>query len=592
MAFTEKIRVLIDVVTDGANTQLGKFRTAVQQADTTTGKFKAGASAAFDSVKANAGVLALGAGTALVGFGVKAVGVFQDTALGAGQLRDALGLTAEEASRLAEVAGDIGIDVGALEKTIGRMNREAENSPGRFDAIGAAIARNKDGTVNVNETFLSTIDALNKIPDATTRAAKAQEIFGRSWQDIAELVGLGADEVRKRLGEVSDQKIIDEEEIEKARRLRESLDNLKDVLDDVMLAVGEMVVGPLSDFADGVLAVKNAIDKVTGILPDWFDPKWFLGPIALGQELKGVVEDVADAVGVTGKDGIDEFGDAIEGMNSVLELGITKMAELEAATDKGNLAQQAATVAADLQAEAQAKLRGRLHDTEIRQQGMANTSRLAREATERFREKSAQLAEELANVTTNLDRLLGRLSDEQAYLNAVDGFESVRVAAEEAYAAAAEGSEDAESKARDHRQALLDLAQETAAYLDQLGDIPEATTTRIVALIDKGMLDDAERQLAILARNRDVFYNPRGAPGYSALPKFHSGGVVPGPRGQEVPIMAQGGETVIPPGSGLTGTVVNVTVNAGLGTDGRLVGAQIVEELRKYEQFNGPSWRN
>ena len=35
-----------------------------------------------------------------------------------------------------------------------------------------------------------------------------------------------------------------------------------------------------------------------------------------------------------------------------------------------------------------------------------------------------------------------------------------------------------------------------------------------------------------------------------ALPKFHDGGVVPGPRGSEVPIMAQAGERVVPNGGG------------------------------------------
>lgn len=45
------------------------------------------------------------------------------------------------------------------------------------------------------------------------------------------------------------------------------------------------------------------------------------------------------------------------------------------------------------------------------------------------------------------------------------------------------------------------------------------------------------------------------------LPKFHDGGVVPGPVGSEVPIMAQAGETVLPIGAkaGGGGTVINVS---------------------------------
>jgi len=33
---------------------------------------------------------------------------------------------------------------------------------------------------------------------------------------------------------------------------------------------------------------------------------------------------------------------------------------------------------------------------------------------------------------------------------------------------------------------------------------------------------------------------------------------------------------------------INLTVNAGLGTDGRDVGRLIVEELQKYQRRNGP----
>lgn len=37
-------------------------------------------------------------------------------------------------------------------------------------------------------------------------------------------------------------------------------------------------------------------------------------------------------------------------------------------------------------------------------------------------------------------------------------------------------------------------------------------------------------------------------------------------------------------------TVINVTVNAGVGTDGRSVGRQIVDEIRKYERASGQVW--
>jgi len=39
------------------------------------------------------------------------------------------------------------------------------------------------------------------------------------------------------------------------------------------------------------------------------------------------------------------------------------------------------------------------------------------------------------------------------------------------------------------------------------------------------------------------------------------------------------------------GAVYNLTVHAGLGTDGRSIGAQIVAALKQYEIDNGTRWR-
>src|SRR5215216_6334569 len=227
MAFSERINLIIDVATGNATGPLTKLRADLADADGAFAKTKVASTALWDGIKANAAPIMLAAGAAIAGFAVKAVGDFQDTALGAGHLRDSLGITAEEASRLQEVAGDLGIGVGTLQKAMGLMSRAAENAPEKFDALGAAIARNRDGSVNITETFLNVIDALKNIRDPAERAARAQEILGRSWQGAAELISLGADGVREAMASVEDAKIIDDKEIAKARRFRDDLDQLK-----------------------------------------------------------------------------------------------------------------------------------------------------------------------------------------------------------------------------------------------------------------------------------------------------------------------------------------------------------------------------
>lgn len=109
MAFMERISVIIDAKVEGFTSGIKKMKADIAEADTLTGKFKAGFAGVAAGVKANAGMIAATAGAALVNFGVQAVGAFQDTALAAGEFADATGQSVESASRWIEVAGDIGV---------------------------------------------------------------------------------------------------------------------------------------------------------------------------------------------------------------------------------------------------------------------------------------------------------------------------------------------------------------------------------------------------------------------------------------------------------------------------------------------------
>ena len=73
------------------------------------------------------------------------------------------------------------------------------------------------------------------------------------------------------------------------------------------------------------------------------------------------------------------------------------------------------------------------------------------------------------------------------------------------------------------------------------------------------------------------------------IPFFHKGGVVPGPKGANVPIMAQAGETVIPAGQkagGGGGTVINVTVSPF--TSPTETARAVVNLLETYNRNVGP----
>lgn len=218
------------------------FKTSVSNAEGVMGKFKAGGTAALDYVKANAQTFALAAGGAIATFAVNGMNAFKDLAIEADKFAAATGLAVEDSSRWLEVAGDLGIDSGKIETAIGKMNRELGNNPGLLRQLGDDVIYAQDGTLNANETFLHLIDRLKGIKDPAERAKEGARIFGRGWQDMAVLVETGSDKLRASLGAVSEQKVINQEEVDKAKRLRDALDNLKDKGEDLALSLGQNVI--------------------------------------------------------------------------------------------------------------------------------------------------------------------------------------------------------------------------------------------------------------------------------------------------------------------------------------------------------------
>jgi hypothetical protein len=606
MAFTEKIRVVIDVVADNASRSLKNFRTEVGNAEGAMGKLKAGGTSAMAGLQAAAGGLAIAGGAALVTFGAKAVSEFQDVALGAGELRDSLGLTAEEASRLQEVAGDLGISTQALQANLGRMNRTAADSPEKFDAIGAAIERNRDGTVNVNETFLNTIDALNRIPDATKRAARAQEIFGRSWMDVAELVGLGADGVREAMAGIEDAKVIDDEEIAKARRFRDALDGLKGVAESLSIEVGETLVPVLSDAAETLTRLSKLSSSLK--LPEVASWLTKLGPLGAANKLIDVYEGIGGAVGglFTEEKKVADFASTFTQSQDLVNESIsTAKEEFDAAAAeaaKFATSQYSVEDAISEALAAQERQNDELAEQRDRFQAAADSvyslhdaeyaaSKAIEEANEALTTEGGNLYE-IRQTTERAAQAIGKLADEQVVATGVtrDSAQGQRVWTEKMLESASTLSGP--------------LQREVLGHIARMNGIPEEKITEIMAQDNAALiLADHLSRLGAIPREVSTRLRVTGQTitrngdsiGVRAIGNvagvFHDGGVVPGPRGSDQLIVAAGGETVMPThksgAAGAGGATLNIQPGA-IVINGNANGQQIIDEIARWVRRNGP----
>ena len=471
-SFSERIKIVIDVATGNSPGAIKDLRSEINETEGTLGKFKVGGAAAMDAVKGAALGLAAGAGAALVAFAAKGVSEFQNLALAAGKFSEATGISTEAASRWIEVAGDVGVEASTVSGALLKMEKAAASNPEAFDAMGVSIARTADGSVDANETFIRTLETLGKIKDPAERAAAGTKVLGKSWAEMAEIIESG--DIRGALESVSNAKVIDPAEVERARKFRDTMDQLRGTIEDLSLAVGEALVPALTDAAEAVSAfgpaVGDAMPKVNRLLDETIGATDNLasgwkhmtgeGEGALTR-LGGALEIVSGIIPVVGEDVQEFMADDLEPMT------------------------EAAYVAAET-------FEGRLLDASMK----------AAKGIDKLGDSARKTKAEAKVLEDQFDALLDTFDAETSMLELEQGFDDLRVELMETAASVAAGESTMEEAMRSSRLAILAKKEEIANYVKGLGGIPSHKLTEINAALDNGDLDRAEMLLAQVTRDR------------------------------------------------------------------------------------------
>jgi hypothetical protein len=236
------------------------------------------------------------------------------------------------------------------------------------------------------------------------------------------------------------------------------------------------------------------------------------------------------------------------------------------------------------------------------------------EHAEGMQRETEKVADEAEKATARIEKAWGdlnrELSDRSTYLDIEDAFDNVAQTALVALDTVGKSFAEQEADARAHERAVLDLQGQVAKYAEEIALLPPEAATELLAMIDEGAFAEVERRLATLEKIRIARITPEtyipgggrfyGSSSNGAQPRIHDGGMVTGNgvqsfaglRDDEVPAILQKGEAVLTKGQqaaiGGGGMTVNLTVNAGMGANGRDIGRIIVEELQKYQRRNGP----
>lgn len=250
-----------------AERDLGKAETAMDKVSGNLTKVGAGA-VAFAGV----------AGVALV----KTAFSFQDLALASNKFSLATGLSVSESSRWIEVAKDMGLSGDTVQGAIGKMSKALATNTAAFAENGVEIARNKDGTENIQQTFLNAIDRLKGMTSETEKTKLAAQLFGRSWQDMAELINVGSDGLKASLAAVAGSKVITDEQVVSAKAFRADLDTLKDSLENIALSIGKGVMPAIGGLAAGIGHAVDAFGLMNGVTDGALGKFLAIGTAAIG----------------------------------------------------------------------------------------------------------------------------------------------------------------------------------------------------------------------------------------------------------------------------------------------------------------------
>ena len=247
---------------------------SLDKAEGRVSKFKKKASKALGAVKKAAAGFAIAGGAALVAFGVKAVTSFADAGDEIHKMAARTGFGTEALSELKFAAEQSGASLESIEKASKRMASTIFDAEmgllGAKDALAALGLTAEDLKGLSPETQFQIIaDKLGAVEDASTKAAIAQDIFGRSGAELIPLMNEGAEGMAALRQEARDLGVVfSQDAANSAADFKDAQNELKSAVNGVFFAVGSELTPAITAFTRFLVGNLPAIRGGIGSLAD------------------------------------------------------------------------------------------------------------------------------------------------------------------------------------------------------------------------------------------------------------------------------------------------------------------------------------
>ena len=209
------------------------------------------------------------AGAAIFGLANKTAN-YADSVLDAS---DATGLATDSIQEWEAVARQAGVGTDTMVNAAGRLNRQwssiKRGSGDASNAIGElGLNMEKLDNMTADERMDKLVKSLAEVEDPAERARMGSDLFGRQWEEVAPIVGMGADEI-DNIRESYDG-VMTEEDLEKADKFRQNMETVKEQFAIAGREIAMAFMPILNQFMEWIMehmpAIQETMNRVFEVL--------------------------------------------------------------------------------------------------------------------------------------------------------------------------------------------------------------------------------------------------------------------------------------------------------------------------------------
>lgn len=456
---------------------------------------------------AAAGIAAVAASAAKLG--TASLDAFTTVGSQLAELQALTGASAAEVGGFRQAIVEVGGDFDEVRDSLLDLSHEIADAPEKFDKWGVAIARNRDGTVDLIGTYLNMVEVLASLEDASQQRLLTSELMGEDVQRQTRVV-LEQGAALRQLAE-DNAGVWSQEDIDRQKEMRLAQAALRAEFEKALATIGSELAPAVTDLAEAAEDLGPAFQlgaKAVGAFAQATGGA--VGPVLALHDALGDLKGALNIGGVAAEfdalvrqrtayqghiDELNAYGQTTDGVADRLE----RLREVS--TSWADTARQDSTAVAGARARHAAASETLASAEASAAQSIANANRSAAKSI-----ASAQksLASARASAAKSIQSAQERLADaEQAAAKTIsDAHERIADARESAAESIAQAEERIAEAREAQQETVQDLAKAEREAQELIADATEDAAQRV--LDAQRRLDDARE-----ARDRRLRDNAR-----------------------------------------------------------------------------------